>query len=75
MNNTYVPLAQAAELAYRELAGVREPSIHPLAIEAAAAALSAFVPIHPGEVVERTELEAGLEKLRRAGVCFSEVAS
>jgi len=50
MNQTYVPLAEAA-------------------------ALSAFVAIHPGEVVERTELEAGLEKLRRAGVCFSEVRS
>ena len=75
MNQTYVPLAKAAELAYRELSGKREAPIQPAAVEAAAAALSAFVAIHPGEVVERTELEAGLEKLRRAGVCFSEVRS
>jgi hypothetical protein len=73
MNQTYVPLAKAAELAYRELSGKREAPIQPAAMEAAAAALSAFVAIHPGEVVERTELEAGLEKLRRAGVCFSEL--
>jgi hypothetical protein len=67
----YLPVAAAAELAYRELSG--QEAVHPAALDAATAALSAFVRIHPGDVVEWAELEAGLEKLRRAGVCFSEV--
>jgi hypothetical protein len=70
---SYVPLSDAAERAYRELTGTREPRIHPSALDAAAAALSAFVPVHAGDVVECAQLEAGLEKLRRAGVRFSEV--
>jgi hypothetical protein len=69
----FLPLAEAAERAYRELTGERRPAIAPEALEAAASALSVFVPVHPGDLVERAELEAGLARLRHAGVCFSEV--
>ena len=71
----YVSLTEAAERVYRELSGAREPRIHPCALDAAAAALSAFVPVYAGDRVQCVELEAGLDKLRRAGVCFSEVRS
>ena len=74
-NRDFLPLAAAAERAYRELAGAREPAIDPAALEAAVSALSVFVRVYPGDVVERAELEAGLARLRRAGVCFSEVRS
>jgi hypothetical protein len=69
----FLPLAEAAERAYRELTGERHPTIAPEALEAAASALSVFVPVHHGDLVERAELEAGLARLRHAGVCFSEV--
>lgn len=69
----FLPLAEAAERAYRELTGERRPAIAPEALEAATSALAVFVPIHPGDLVERAALEAGLARLRRAGVCFSEV--
>ena len=69
----FLPLAAAAEQAYRELTGARHDALDPAALEAAASALSVFVPVHAGELVERAELEAGLARLRRAGVCFSEV--
>ena len=72
---SFLPLAAAAERVYRELTGTREPRIHPTALDAAAAALSAFVPVQPGDVVELAEVEAGLARLRRAGVRFSEVRS
>jgi hypothetical protein len=72
---THLSLAEAAERVYRELSGAREPILHPRALDAASAALSAFVPIHPGERVTRADLESALAKLRRAGVCFSEVRS
>lgn len=69
----FVPLAEAAERAYRELTGRRHQAIAASALEAAASALSVFVPVHAGDLVERAELEAGLARLRHAGVCFSEV--
>jgi hypothetical protein len=69
----FLPLAEAAERAYRELTGERRPALAPEALEAAASALAVFVPIHAGDLVERAELEAGLARLRRAGVCFSEL--
>ena len=68
-----MPLAEAAERAYRELTGERHDTIADAALEAAVSALTVFVPVYPGGVVERAELEAGLARLRRAGVCFSEV--
>ena len=70
-----MPLAAAAGRAYRELTGTREEAIADGALEAAASALTVFVPVYPGDVVELAELEAGLARLRRAGVCFSEVRS
>ena len=72
-NREFVPLAAAAERAYRELTGAREVPIDAAALDAAASALTVFVPVYPGDVVEVAELEAGLARLRRAGVCFSEV--
>jgi hypothetical protein len=63
----------AAERAYRELTGARQQVIDAAALDAAASALSVFVTVHAGDLVERAELEAGLARLRRAGVCFSEV--
>jgi hypothetical protein len=69
----FLPLAEAAERAYRELTGERRPAIAPEALEAAASALAVFVQVHAGDLVERAELEVGLARLRRAGVCFSEV--
>ena len=72
-NRDFVPLAAAAERAYRELTGAREEAIDAAALEAAASALTVFVRVYPGDVVELAELEAGLARLRRAGVCFSEV--
>ena len=68
----FLPLAEAAERAYRELTGERHAIAAP-ALEAAASALSVFVPVYAGDLVERAELEAGLARLRRAGVCFSVV--
>jgi hypothetical protein len=72
-NRDYVPLAAAAERAYRELTGARQAAIGAAALEAAASALSVFVQVHAGDLVDRAELEAGLARLRHAGVCFSEV--
>jgi len=72
-NKDLVPLVAAAERAYRELSGAREDWIAAAALEAAASALSVFVPVYAGDLVDRAELEAGLARLRRAGVCFSQV--
>lgn len=69
----FLPLAEAAERAYRELTGERHHALAATALEAAESALSVFVPIYAGDVVERAEFEAGLARLRRAGVCFSQV--
>jgi hypothetical protein len=66
-------LHEAAERAYCELAGRSDPG--PAELEAATAALSVFMPFYEigGRYVERAEFEAGLERLRRAGVRFSQV--
>lgn len=69
----YLPVREAAARAYRELAGRPNPGAAEL--EAAAIALSVFVPFYEmgGLHVERAEFEAGLARLRRAGVRFAEV--
>ena len=71
-----MPLAAAAELTYIELAEAARLPVHPRSLEAAADALSVFVPFHAsaeGPLVARRDLEHGLAQLRRAGVRFSEV--
>jgi hypothetical protein len=95
MDDNFLPLHEAAELAYRGLA--QNGEVDAFARDAAATALAAFVPIYsarprrrlseaelgrirflPGVIetllVARDEFEAGLARLRRAGVRFSEVS-
>ena len=72
-DHQYIPLRAAAERAYRELSGNANAPIAPSFLAAAAQALTVFVPIHSGELVKLDELEQGLDRLRRAGVRFSEV--
>jgi hypothetical protein len=76
-DHDYVPLRTAAERVYRELTGYRSGApLGPAFLDAASAALSvvAAIRIREGEhVIHRGDLEVALQRLRRAGVCFSEV--
>ena len=72
-----LPLRAAAEHVYRELSGERGAApVHPACIDAACAALSAFASVYRtnGEyVIRASELESAIERLKGAGVCFSEL--
>lgn len=77
MTEHYLPLRAAAEHVYRQLTG--EPAagpVHPSCVDAAAAALSAFLSVYRtnGEyMIRASELEPAIERLKRAGVRFAEV--
>lgn len=77
MTEHFLPLRAAAEHVYRELSGERDAApLHPAFVDAASAALSAFVSVYRADgeyLIRASELEPAIQRLKDAGVCFSEL--